>query len=296
MSNNKSPKSFGIWGNTDKGKFWELLEPILNWANEKKIVPHITTRIQDNLPHKFKNNLNIINSADDFLKLDFILSLGGDGTMLSAARAIVDRGIPIMGIHLGELGFLAEVTIDQMFNRLNLVSEGQYLTQSRMLLQASIDNKEISKTFYALIDFVIDRGKSQRILKMNLFSNGQFVSEYKADGLVFATPTGSTAYSLSACGPIVMPKLRASFVSPLSPHTLTLRPIVVPDDQLLEIKFPDHEKVAFAVDGQVNEYLDPDTKIIIQKSPYDIRMISFKDSNYFQTLMLKMGWGKRGKN
>ena len=156
--------------------------------------------------------------------------------------------------------------------------------------------KEISKTFYALNDFVIDRGKSQRILKMNLFSNGQFVSEYKADGLVFATPTGSTAYSLSAGGPIVMPKLRAIVVSPLSPHTLTLRPIVVSDDQLLEIKFPDHEKVAFAVDGQVNEYLDPDTKIIIQKSPYDIRMISFKDSNYFQTLMLKMGWGKRGKN
>ena len=201
-----------------------------------------------------------------------------------------------MGIHLGELGFLAEVTIDQMFDRLSLVAKGDYLIQSRMVLQANIDNKEISKTFYALNDFVIDRGKSQRILKMNLFSNGQFVSEYKADGLVFATPTGSTAYSLSAGGPIVMPKLRAIVVSPLSPHTLTLRPIVVPDDQLLEIKFPDHEKVAFAVDGQINEYLDPDTKIIIQKSPYDIRMISFKDSNYFQTLMLKMGWGRRGKS
>ena len=128
---------------------------------------------------------------------------------------------------------------------------------------------------------------------MNLFSNDQFVSKYKADGLVIATPTGSTAYSLSAGGPIIMPKLKAIIVSPLIPHTLSHRPIVITDDQVLKIKFPNHEKVAFAVDGQVNEYLSPDMEIIIQKSSFDIKMISFKDSNYFQTLMLKMGWGKR---
>ena len=294
MLKNKTPSSFGIWGNTDKVKFWELLEPIINWARDKNLVPYITTRIQDNLPNKFDSNLNIINSAEDFLKLDFVLTLGGDGTMLSAARAIGKRGTPIMGIHLGELGFLAEVTIDQIFDRLNLVAEGKYLIQNRMVLKAEIKNKEKSKNFYALNDFVVDRGKSQRILTMNLFSNDQFVSEYKADGLVIATPTGSTAYSLSAGGPIIMPKLKAIVVSPLSPHTLSHRPIVITDDQVLKIKFPNHEKVAFAVDGQVNEYLSPDMEIIIKKSSFDIKMISFKDSNYFQTLMLKMGWGKRG--
>ena len=294
MLKNKTPSSFGIWCNTDKVKFWELLEPIINWARDKNLVPYITTRIQDNLPNKFDSNLNIINSAEDFLKLDFVLTLGGDGTMLSAARAIGKRGTPIMGIHLGELGFLAEVTIDQIFDRLNLVAKGKYLIQNRMVLKAEIKNKEKSKNFYALNDFVVDRGKYQRILTMDLFSNDQFVSEYKADGLVIATPTGSTAYSLSAGGPIIMPKLKAIVVSPLSPHTLSHRPIVITDDQVLKIKFPNHEKVAFAVDGQVNEYLSPDMEIIIQKSSFDIKMISFKDSNYFQTLMLKMGWGKRG--
>ena len=295
MENKKQlTRAFGIWGNTDKKKFWDFLDDILIWAKNQNLEPFITTRIRDNLPKSFKKKVKIINSANDFKKIDFLLTLGGDGTILSAARAIGNRNTPILGVHVGELGFLAEVTLDNMFERLNTVAKGDFSIQNRMALEAKVANGKKTKKFYALNDFVIDRGKSQRLITMDLFANDHFVAKYKSDGLIFATPTGSTAYSLSSGGPIVMPKLKAIVVTPLSPHTLTLRPIVFPDGQTLEIKFVDDDQVVFAVDGQISEYLDPESKVRIKKSPFDIKMITFKDSNYFQTLRLKMGWGKRG--
>ena len=293
----KKPKSFGIWGNTDKPRFWELLNPILDWSIEKGLTSFITTRIRDQLPSNFKYDVQVIESAEDFIKLDFLLALGGDGTMLSAARAVGNRNTPILGIHLGELGFLAEVTSNEMFDRLNMVESGNYGLQKRMVIEAKINNGEGPITFFALNDFVIDRGKSHRMITLRLKSNERFVADYKADGLIIGTPTGSTAYSLSAGGPIIMPKLKAIVVVPISPHTLNLRPIVLPDDRILEISFPNDgvDKIAFAVDGQVNEYLDPQAKISIQKASFDIQMIDFKDSNYFDILQRKMGWGKRGE-
>ncbi len=298
MSNKvRKPKSFGIWGNTDKPRFWELLDPIMIWAADNNLKPFLTTRILNQLPDGFDYEYQTIDSAEDFYQTDFLLALGGDGTMLSAARAVAHRKTPILGIHLGQLGFMAEVTVDKMFDRLKMVVSGQYSLQRRMVLKAEIINGNGPTVFYALNDFVIDRGRSQRIITMRLLSNDHFVSDYKADGLIIATPTGSTAYSLSVGGPIVMPKLKAIVVSPISPHTLSLRPIVLPDDRSLELSFPDEEveKIAFAVDGQVSEYLKPKDKIYIQRAPFEIRMIDFEDSNYFQTLRRKMGWGKRGE-
>ena len=290
------PHSFGIWGNTDKPKFWELLEPILKWAEQKKIIPFITTRIKNQLPNSFKYKVQLIESADDFQNIDFLLTLGGDGTMLSAARAVEYRGTPILGIHLGELGFLAKITTDVMFERLDMVANANYEIQKRMVLKGQIINNEESSTFYALNDFVIDRGKSHRLITLTLKANDRYVADYKADGLIIGTPTGSTAYALSAGGPIIMPKLKAMVVVPISPHTLNLRPIVLPDDRTLEVTFPNDgsDGIAFAIDGQVNQYLDQNSKIIIKKAPYDINMIDYKDSNYFDNLQRKMGWGRRG--
>ena len=290
------PQSFGIWGNTDKPRFWELLEPILKWAEQKKILPHITTRIKDQLPNNFKYKVEVIESADNFKNIDFLLTLGGDGTMLSAARAVEYRGTPILGIHLGELGFLAKITTDVMFERLDMVANANYEIQKRMVLKGQIINNEESSTFYALNDFVIDRGKSHRLITLTLKANDRYVADYKADGLIIGTPTGSTAYALSAGGPIIMPKLKAMVVVPISPHTLNLRPIVLPDDRTLEVTFPNDgsDGIAFAIDGQVNQYLDQNSKIIIKKAPYDINMIDYKDSNYFDNLQRKMGWGRRG--
>ena len=290
------PHSFGIWGNTDKLRFWELLDPLLKWAEKKNIIPFITTRIKDQLPKSFNYEVQIIESANDFQNIDFLLTLGGDGTMLSAARAVEHRKTPILGIHLGELGFLAKITTDVMFDRLDMVADANYEIQKRMVLKGQIINKEESSTFYALNDFVIDRGKSHRLITLTLKANDRYIADYKADGLIIGTPTGSTAYALSAGGPIIMPKLKAMVVVPISPHTLNLRPIVIPDDRILEISFPNdgNDGVAFAIDGQVNQYLDQNSKIIIKKAHYDIHMIDYEDYNYFDNLQRKMGWGKRG--
>ena len=296
MSASSEIKRFGIWGNTDKEVFWDLLGPMLKWSKQKSIEAYITTRIEDNLPNNFSYSPKIIKSANDFHKLDFLIALGGDGTILSAARAVGSRETPIIGIHLGELGFLAEVTIDEMFNRLDQIINGNYSTQPRMVLKATLSRNDSAKTFYALNDFVIDRGKSQRIIKLELYAGDNFISSYKSDGLIIATPTGSTAYSLSAGGPIMMPKLSAIAITPLSPHALSLRPIVLPDDQIIEIRSMEEGEVAFAVDGQVSEHFSSNTEVVINKSSYSINMISFPDSNYFQTLNQKMGWGKRGNN
>ena len=287
--------SFGIWANTDKPAFWKVLPDIVSWAKNKSIDLYITTRIESKLND---NDLDyqLIKSADDFVKLDFILTLGGDGTILSLARAVGDRGTPILGIHLGKLGCLAEVVLEDMFTRLDEVVAGDYNIQKRMVIKCIVNNGSEPQAFYALNDIVVDRGKSHRLLNCELLANDDFVAKYNADGLIVATPTGSTAYSLASGGPIVMPTFGSMVVTPICPHTLTLRPIVFPDDQILEISFPeDGEKdMALVVDGQVNEYLKSTAKVVIQKAPYKINMVNFTDSNYFNTLRTKLGWGVRG--
>ena len=289
------PISFGIWANTDKPAFWKVLPDIVSWAKDRGINLYITTRIESQLKG-LDLDYQLIESADDFAKLDFILALGGDGTILSLARAIGDHGTHILGIHLGELGFLAEVVLEDMFPRLDAVVEGNYNIQKRMVIKCIVKNGNEPQTFYALNDIVVDRGKSQRLLNCELLANDDFVAKYNADGLIVATPTGSTAYSLASGGPIVMPTFGSMVVTPICPHTLTLRPIVFPDDQILEISFPVDvgEEMALAIDGQVNEYLKSTAKVVIQKATFKINMVNFTDSNYFNTLRTKLGWGVRG--
>ena len=287
--------SFGIWANTDKPAFWKVLPDIVSWAKDRGIDLYITTRIESQLKD-LDLDYHLIESADDFAKLDFILTLGGDGTILSLARAVGGHGTPILGIHLGKLGFLAEVVLEDMFPRLDTVAAGDYNIQKRMVIKCIVKNGNEPQIFYALNDIVVDRGKSHRLLNCELLANDNFVAKYNADGLIVATPTGSTAYSLASGGPIVIPTFGSMVVTPICPHTLTLRPIVFPDDQILEISFPeDGEKdMALAVDGQVNEYLESTAKVVIQKAPYKINMVNFTDSNYFNTLRTKLGWGVRG--
>jgi NAD+ kinase len=196
------------------------------------------------------------------------------------------------------LGFLAEVVLEDMFPRLDAVAAGDYNIQKRMVIKCIVNNGNEPQTFYALNDIVVDRGKSHRLLNCELLANDDFVAKYNADGLIVATPTGSTAYSLASGGPIMIPTFSSMVVTPICPHTLTLRPIVFPDNQILEISFPDEdgEDMALVIDGQVNEYLKSSAKVLVQKASFDINMVNFTDSNYFNTLRTKLGWGVRGVN
>ena len=292
-----SPRTFGIWGNSQKPAFWEFLPQIMSWAESSSLDVYLTTHIIERLEDKRQYTYHIIESAEDFSKLDFILALGGDGTILSLARAVAQRNTPILGVHLGKLGFLSEVTIDKMFKRLNQVISGEYQVQKRMVLKGLVKCHEEDKVFYALNDLVVDRGASSRLLSYLLKSNDHMVAKYQADGLIISTPTGSTAYSLSAGGPVVDPTVSSIIVSPICPHSLTFRPIVLSGDSRLSIEFSNKEdQASLAVDGQITELLDCNSKIIVEKGEYSIHLITFLDSSYFKTLRVKMGWGKRGEN
>ena len=286
-----SLKKIGIWGNTEKKTFWNILPKILSWADKSKIQPFITKRIHG----KGLLDLQIINSKNDFNQVDFMLALGGDGTFLSLARIIEDKNIPILGVHLGDLGFLAKVTLKDLFHRLDQVIVGDYLIEDRALIKAKIIKGNKSIEHVSLNDFVFANGESFRMLNTSVNVDGHFVGHYKADGLIISTPTGSTAYSLSAGGPIVTPKVDSIIITPTSAHTLTSRPLVVPGSSKITVSFAGQaDSIRFVADGQVHEILNPNTNVEIVKSHYTVPLINFKDTDYFRTLRVKMGWGKRG--
>ena len=290
------PESFGVWGNTDKESFWEILPDILAWSGKKGLDAYLTTRI---LNHENGSTLTSkkIRSKDDMSVLDFMLVLGGDGTFLSLARAIEHRNTPILGIHLGDLGFLAKVTLKDLFVRLDQVANGDFIVEKRILVKASIKKNGQTIHHVGLNDFVLSNGQSHRMLNATVSVNGHLVGNYRSDGLIIATPTGSTAYSLSAGGPIVTPEVDSLIITPTAAHTLTSRPLVIPADSKIILNFPDtNDSILFIADGQVHESLDPSCQVEITKSDYDVKLIDFKDSDYFQTLRTKMGWGKRGEH
>ena len=291
----KQPKRFAIWANTGKDAFWELLPELILWAESSGIEVYLTTRIVKHWDNKDQYRYNIIKSADDFSKMDFILALGGDGTILGAARNIADRNIPILGIHLGDLGFLANVTIQDCYTRLNQVVLGDYHIESRRVLSGVIIRGESKKTYSALNDIVINPIKSHRMITCVVKANGRLLGRYKADGIIVSSPTGSTAYSLAAGGPIVVPDVESIILTPICPHTLTSRPVVVSINTELEITFPeDTIDVGLSVDGQIHEVLTTESKVIVKNGDYSIPFIQFSDTDYFHMLRTKMGWGRRG--
>ncbi len=284
-------KKFGIWGNTDKKIFWKILPEILSWANKNNLKPFLTKRIFE----KGSFDTETINSKSDFNKMDFMLVLGGDGTFLSLVRAIQNRAVPILGIHLGDLGFLAKVTLKDLFYRLDQVAKNNYFVEDRSLIKSKIRKDGQTIEHVSLNDFVFANGESFRMLNTSVRVDDHFVGNYKADGLIISTPTGSTAYSLSAGGPIVTPNVDSMIVTPTSAHSLTSRPLVVPGHSKITVSFSSSaDSIRFVADGQVHEILNPKSQVEVVKSDYTASLIDFKDTDYFKTLRVKMGWGKRG--
>jgi NAD+ kinase len=290
---NKS-KKFAIWGNTDKPKFWETLPGILDWAKNLGIMPYITTRIEKQFE---QSGYPIIDSADDFINMDFILTIGGDGTILSTARAVAHRNVPILGIHLGDLGFMAKVTLSELYDRLDQVAAGNFSISEHMVLEAEMSANGKTIKSQVLNEVVVNNGKTHRMVNCMLEANNRFIGKYKADGIIVSTPTGSTAYSLSAGGPIVEPSVKSIIITPICPHSLTSRPLVVPDSSEIKITFPvdPAEDIGVTLDGQVFHNFNYDAVITVRKAKYTVKFIDFADCSYYGTLRNKMGWGKRGE-
>lgn len=283
----------GIWANTAKEVFWDILPELMGWLKERGHEVFLTTRVEGLWKDKDRYTYSIIHTADEFPKIDFLLAMGGDGTILSAARHVAHRNTPILGIHLGGLGFLAEVTLDDFYPRLEKVLAGESTTFKRMVLEGEIVDGE-NRIVHVLNDLVVDRGDNFRLIKCSLFTNNRLITTYISDGLIISTPTGSTAYNLSAGGPIVAPWLSLITITPICPHTLSARPIVLPAENELKVTFPDADKIRLTVDGQEKYDLSPDATLYIRRAPYDIHMITFEDRDYFQTLRTKLGLGQDG--
>lgn len=224
-----------------------------------------------------------------------MLVLGGDGTLLAVARSMPARPIPVLGINLGSLGFLTETTVDEMESVLAEVLEGRFEVEQRMMLRAEVvRGRKVASRQRLLNDVVINKSALARILEMDVQIDRQFVATYHADGLIVSTPTGSTAYSLSAGGPIVLPAMGAFCITPICPHTLTNRPLVVPDSVNLEITLESQSQDVYCTfDGQIGLPLRAGDRIRVRRSPASLPLILPRSRNYFDVLRRKLRWGAR---
>ncbi len=223
---------------------------------------------------------------------DLVLVLGGDGTMLRAARLVEERSVPILGVNLGSLGFLTESTVETMYASLEKVFAQAFYVDHRLRLQAHVRHKnggQEQRT--ALNDAVIGKGTSGRMITTSIQIDKQFVTRLRGDGLIIASPTGSTAYSMSAGGPILEPGLEALVLTPISPHTLTHRPLLVPSQILLEIEVTSHEGGTVTFDGQIGIHMEHEDTVTISASPHRTRLIRFPDRTYYDLLRNKLKWG-----
>jgi NAD+ kinase len=224
---------------------------------------------------------------------DAVVVLGGDGTFLSVARAVRDRPIPVVGVNLGGLGFLTEIAHESCFSELGEILEGRYEIEERMRLQISLwrEGREVfSQT--VLNDAVVNKGALARIVNFHTSIDGRYLTHYRADGIIVATPTGSTAYNLSAGGPIVYPTARDVIVTPICSFTLTTRPIILPGSARIELALDDKaQDVALTCDGQIGRKLLPQDRILITAAPAPLRLIKSPSMDYFDILRTKLKWG-----
>lgn len=228
-------------------------------------------------------------------QVDLIIVLGGDGTMLGVARLVGERTVPILGVNLGGLGFITEVGRDRIFEALENILAGRYTLEERIMLAADVMRRgERVGHFTVLNDVVINKGALARIMDLEASVNGTYVTTFKADGLIVATPTGSTAYSLSAGGPIIYPTLHSIVLTPICPHTLTNRPIVLPDDVEIEVTLKSEgEHVALTLDGQQGFPLEKGDAVLVRKCSCKTQFVMPFARDYFEVLRSKLKWGQR---
>lgn len=260
----------------------EALDRILPWLRERSEAVY----------QGAGDDASLVEGAASHPDIDCALVLGGDGTMLLAARHFAPRGIPIFGINLGKFGFLTQATAEEACGAMEKVLAGEYAIEERMMMSCKLHHEgETLHETVALNDTVISRTALSRLLTIELSVDGRWVNTYRADGLIVATPVGSTAHSLAASGPILTPNLNAFVVSPICPHTLSNRPIVMSDSVRIGLRPHDYsEHPALTVDGQIYRPLSQGDVVEIEKAPRPLKLIRTGERTFFETLRDKLGW------
>jgi NAD+ kinase len=282
-------KSIGIICKLNRKEPRDILQHLLPWLQQKGCEVFIDIETASLMGIRGYERVEIPSLVEA------VLVLGGDGTMLSVNRLVAGKGIPVLGINLGSLGFLAEVNKENIYSALEKMLSGGYAVEERLMLKAMIvRGGETIAEYLVLNDVVINKGALARIIDLETFIDNIYVTTFKADGLIISTPTGSTAYSLSAGGPILYPTLESIVLTPICSHTLTNRPIVLPDQVSIEICLKSiSEDVFLTLDGQTGCSLKPDDVIRISKAEHKARLLVHGERGYFDVLRTKLKWGER---
>ncbi|KUO50542.1 MAG: NAD(+) kinase [Desulfitibacter sp. BRH_c19] len=286
-------KKIGFIVNLRKESAPKIAHQVIQWLIKNNIEVYLTTETADilSLPEYG------VKTDDMFSMSECILVLGGDGTLLNTARCVAGKNIPLLGINLGQLGFLTELEVDKLIYGLEELVSGHYHIEERMMLKADVyRNGKITGNFHALNDIVITKGAFARMIEMNTYVDSEFLTNYPADGLIISSPTGSTAYSLSAGGPIVSPDIDVIIITPICPHTLYARPVIISHNQSVRVVLvSDSGEIMLTVDGQDGFLLDAKDEVIVNKSNLTTRLIKLRNRSFYAILREKLKDGSRNR-
>ena len=279
---------FGLVANLRRQGAAEAIAAFRRWTKEH----HEGLILSDDLRHTVVDHRKFAPTSELPSLVDVLVAMGGDGTILASARSVGSIGTPILGINLGSLGFLTQQTAKELVPALDAIVSGQFKTEERILLKASIAGRAPLEMPYALNDIVLDHGGTTRVLDINLRINGEDVVTYIADGLIIATPTGSTAYNLAVGGPIVCPNLDAMIASPIAAFSLTTRPMILSGHDRLELTvITPGRKALLTLDGQVDIEVLESEKVMVERADFSARFIVFPENSYYKLLRSKLHWG-----
>jgi NAD+ kinase len=289
-------KRIGVIGKQNKPEVLTLTRNLADWLRPREIEVYIEKEVEGLFsPPLSGPYLNCVDRKEIPTLVEMIIVFGGDGTLLSVARQAWNRNIPILGVNLGGLGFMTEITLEELYPVLEKVLLGDFKTDEREVLRVAVIRKgERVAEYHVLNDAVINKGALARIIDLETTIDGEYVNTFKSDGLIISTPTGSTAYNLSAGGPIVYPSLHTIVITPICPHTLTNRPLIVPDDLKIQalLKSP-HQEVVLTLDGQIGFPLEFEDIVEARKAEGKILLIKSPYRHYFELLREKLKWGAR---
>jgi len=291
MTSERSPlKTAAIISRPDRDEVAKIVPGLLKWLSE-----HGYKTIVDPESALYAPEQEVVpRTAMGDRNLDLVIVLGGDGTLLSAARTTAALDAPLLGVNLGSLGFLTEVAPDSLYAMLNAIAEGRATIEHRSLMQCELlRGEEVRGNYLVFNDAVVNKTTLARLNTYDLYIDKAFVASYRADGMIVATPTGSTAYSLSAGGPVMMPTVNAFVITPVAPHSLTHRPLVVPDSVEIEILLKSEEEVAYlSLDGQPGLDLRDGDRVRCRRSQHQVNLFR-SGSDFFEVLRSKFKWGER---
>jgi NAD+ kinase len=290
-----------IFGQYYQNNTHEIVEKVTRFLREKSCDLYIYEKFLNKLlENSFVNpNLKTYSCHEDLQnQFDFVISIGGDGTILRAATLVQDLNIPIIGINAGRLGFLATIQEENIEFFLEKIYTKEYTISKRALvnLETSPENKNIGNINFALNEITVSRKDTTSMITIETFINDEYLNSYWADGLIISTPTGSTGYSLSCGGPVLMPTANCLVITPIAPHTLTARPLVIPDNVEIRLKVTGREEqFLVSMDSRIAS-ISNETQLTIKKAPFEILMVEFQEERFLKTIRKKLLWGEDKRN